>query len=38
MAMGMAELTRDQILNQTGTKAFSLFNKISSDHIMGLLQ
>ena len=38
MAMGMAELTRDQILNQTGTKAFDLFNKISSDHIMGLLQ
>lgn len=38
MAMGLAELTRQQILNQTGTKAFGMFNKISSDHIMGLLQ
>ncbi len=37
MAMAMADLTREQILNQSGTKAFGMFNKISSDHIMGLL-
>ncbi len=38
MAMGLAELAKQQILNRTGTQAFGMFNKISSDHIMGLLQ
>ncbi len=38
MALAMAELTREQVLSQTGARAFSMFNKISSDHVQGLLQ
>jgi len=37
MALGVAELTRQQILSKSGNAAFKMFNKISSDHIMGLL-
>ncbi len=38
MAMGIAQLARDRLLSESSTRAFSVFNKISSDHIMGLLQ
>ncbi|MGM0444080.1 MAG: flagellin [Fibrobacterota bacterium] len=38
MAKGIADLTKNQLLNQTGNRAFSMFRKISSDHIMNLLQ
>jgi len=38
MAMGLAELTRQQLLARSGTQAFGMFNKISGDHVMGLLQ
>jgi len=38
MALGIAELTRLQILERGGTQAFSMFNKISGDHVSGLLK
>ncbi len=38
MAMAMAELTKQQILNQSSVRSFGMFNKISSDHINGLLK
>lgn len=38
MAMGLAELAKLQILSRTGSQSFAMFNKISSDHVMGLLQ
>jgi flagellin len=38
MARGIAELTRNQLLNESGRRAFSMFSQISSDHVMNLLQ
>jgi flagellin len=38
MAMGLAELTRARLLQETGMRAFKRFNEISSNHILGLLQ
>ncbi len=38
MAKGIAELTTQQLLNKTGSRAFEMFNRISNDHIMNLLQ
>ncbi|HON11629.1 MAG TPA: flagellin [Chitinispirillaceae bacterium] len=37
MAAGLAELTRDRLLQEGGIKAFSRFNQITQNHIMGLL-
>jgi len=37
MAQGLVELTSKQLLDQTSTYAFSKFNEISANHIMGLL-
>ncbi len=37
MAAGVSDLTRDQILNQTSTKALSTFNDISSSNVLSLL-
>ena len=38
MAMGLAELTKNRLLAETGNKAFSHFKQISSNHILSLLQ
>ena len=38
MAMGLAELTKNRLLTETGTRAFSHFKQISSNHILSLLQ
>jgi flagellin len=38
MAIGIAELTKNRLLMETGTRAFSRFNEISANHILGLLQ
>ena len=37
MAQGVAELVRQQLLNEGGTSAFRRFNEISRNHIMGIL-
>ncbi len=37
MAAGLAELTRERLLQEGGIKAFSRFNQITQNHIMGLL-
>ena len=38
MAEGISKMVRDQILNSAGNSAFSMFNRISGDHIQSLLQ
>ena len=38
MAAGLMELTRQKLLLETGTQAFSRFNEISANHLFGLLQ
>ncbi len=38
MAEGISNMTRDQILNQTSTKALSMYNDVQSSSISGLLQ
>jgi flagellin len=38
MAMGIAEMLRNQVLNQSASSAFSVFNRISADHILGLIR
>ena len=38
MAQGLAELTRQRLLSEGAMKAFSRFNEMSQNHIMGLLQ
>lgn len=38
MAMGLAELTRNRLLQESGMHAFQRFNEISANHILGLLQ
>ena len=38
MAMGIAELVKNQVLNQSASNAFSVFNRISADHILGLIK
>jgi len=38
MAMGLADLTRNQLLQESGIRAFRRFNEISQNHILGLLQ
>ncbi len=38
MAMGLAEMTRNRLLQETGLHAFQRFNEISANHIIGLLQ
>ncbi len=38
MAMGLAELTRNRLLQETGMHAFQRFSDISANHIMGLLK
>lgn len=38
MAAGLAELTRQNLLLETGTQALSRFNEISANHLFGLLQ
>jgi len=38
MAMGLADLTRARLLQESGMRAFKRFNEISSNHILGLLQ
>ena len=38
MAMGLAELTRNRLLQETGMRAFQRFSDISANHIMGLLR
>ncbi len=38
MAMGLAEMTRSRLLQETGMRAFERFNEISGNHILGLLQ
>lgn len=38
MAMGMAELTKQKLLQESGIHAFQRFNEISANHILGLLQ
>ncbi len=38
MAMGLAEMTRNRLLQETGMAAFQRFNEISANHILGLLQ
>ncbi|MBN1760135.1 MAG: hypothetical protein JW863_17545 [Chitinispirillaceae bacterium] len=37
MAQGVAELVRQQLLNEGGISAFQRFNEISRNHIMGIL-
>jgi len=37
-ARGIAELTRQQLLGETGIRAFARFNQISQNHIFALLQ
>jgi flagellin len=38
MAEGLAELTRKQLLNEGATRAFSRFNEMNRNLVMGLLQ
>ena len=38
MAMGLTELTRSRLLQETGMRAFQRFNEISANHILGLLK
>jgi flagellin len=38
MAMGLAELTRNRLLQETGLHAFQRFSDISANHILGLLK
>lgn len=38
MAMGLAQLTQQQILQEGAIKTFSRYNEISKNHILGLLQ
>lgn len=38
MARGISELIKQQLLGNAGNKAFSMFNRISNDHVMNLLQ
>ncbi|MCL2844269.1 MAG: flagellin FliC [Chitinivibrionia bacterium] len=38
MALGIAELLRKQVLNQAASSTFSVFNRISSDNILGLIR
>lgn len=38
MAMGIAEMTKNRILQETGIRAFQRFNEISANHILGLLR
>jgi flagellin len=38
MAMGLAQLTQKQILQEGAIKTFSRYNEISKNHILGLLQ
>ncbi|MBD3316321.1 MAG: flagellin [Chitinivibrionales bacterium] len=38
MAAGLAELTRNQLLHEGGTRAFQRFNEISANHILALFQ
>lgn len=38
MAKGISELIKQQLLSKSGNKAFSMFNRISNDHVMNLLQ
>lgn len=37
MAQGVAELVRQQLLNEGGISAFQRFNEVSRNHIMGIL-
>ncbi|MBD3345671.1 MAG: flagellin, partial [Chitinivibrionales bacterium] len=37
MAKGLTELVRTQLLQEGGMKAFSRFNQISANHLMGLI-
>jgi flagellin len=37
MAQGSTDFATQQLLTQTSTAAFAMFNKISAEHIMGLL-
>lgn len=38
MAMGLAQLTQQQMLQEGAIKTFSRYNEISKNHILGLLQ
>jgi flagellin len=38
MASGMADLTTQKLLLETGTQAFARYNEISANHLFGLLQ
>ncbi len=38
MAEGVSQMIRDRLLSDSGSRAFSMFNRISSDHIQGLLE
>jgi flagellin len=38
MAAGLAEMTRQKLLLETGTQAFSRFNEISAQYIFGLIK
>jgi flagellin-like hook-associated protein FlgL len=38
MAMGLARLTQQQILQEGAIKTFSRYNELSKNHILGLLQ
>ncbi|MDR0303263.1 MAG: hypothetical protein LBH98_00600 [Chitinispirillales bacterium] len=38
MALGIAEMVKNQVLGKSGINAFSIFNKISADHILGLIK
>ena len=38
MAAGLAELTRQQLLTESGTTAFSRFNEINAQNLFGLLK
>ena len=38
LAMGIAEMTKNRLLQETGIRAFQRFNEISANHILGLLR
>lgn len=38
IAMGLAEMTKNRLLQESGIRAFQRFNEISANHILGLLQ
>jgi flagellin len=38
MALGVAEMIKNQVLEKSGMNALSIFNKISADHILGLIR